>query len=59
LIQRFSEDVDIVLDLCAFEPVLGRNGINRELKALRDAVATHPELTFLSGESKTIVPART
>lgn len=54
LIQRFSEDVDIFLDPRAFDPVLGRNGINRELKALRDAVATHPSLTFLPDESKTI-----
>jgi hypothetical protein len=34
--------------------VLRRNGINRELKTLRDTVATHPELTFLPSESKTI-----
>ena len=54
LIQRFSEDVDIFLDPRAFEPVLGRNGINRELKALRDAVATHPGLAFLPDESKTV-----
>lgn len=54
LIQRFSEDVDIFLDPRAFDPVLGRNGINRELKAMRDAVATHPGLTFLLDESKTI-----
>lgn len=54
LIQRFSEDVDIFLDPRAFAPVLGKNGINRELKALRDAVATHPALTFLRAESTTI-----
>lgn len=54
LIQRFSEDVDIFLDPRAFNPVLGKNGINRELKALRDAVATHPGLTFLPDESTTI-----
>lgn len=34
LIQRFSEDVDIFLDPRAFDPPLGRNGINRELKAV-------------------------
>ena len=38
LIRRFSEDVDIFLDPRAFDPVLGKNGIDRELKRLRDAV---------------------
>jgi hypothetical protein len=54
LIQRFSEDIDIFLDPRAFEPVLGKNGIDRELKALRDAVAAHPALTFVAAESQTI-----
>jgi hypothetical protein len=54
LIRRFSEDIDIFLDPHAFEPVLGRNGVNRELKALRDAVATHPGLTWLQVESRTM-----
>jgi hypothetical protein len=54
LIQRFSEDVDIFLDPRAFDPALGKNGINRELKALRDAIARHPSLRFLPDESTTI-----
>jgi hypothetical protein len=54
LIARFSEDIDIFLDPLAFQPPLGGNGINRELKALRDAVAAHPGLTFLPDESVTI-----
>jgi hypothetical protein len=54
LIQRFSEDVDIFLDPRAFDPPLGTNGINRELRALRDAVASHSGLTFLPAESTTI-----
>lgn len=54
LIQRFSEDVDIFLDPRAFDPALGKNGINRELKALRDAVVGHPSLRFLPDESTTI-----
>src|ERR1700746_168343 len=54
LIQRFSEDVDIFLDPRAFAPALGKNGINVELQALRDAVASHPSLTFLPEESTTI-----
>jgi hypothetical protein len=54
LIQRFSEDIDIFLDPRAFTPVLGKNGIDRELKRLRDAVAADPALTFVAAESQTI-----
>ena len=32
LIQRFSEDIDIFLDPEAFQPALGKNAIDRELK---------------------------
>jgi hypothetical protein len=54
LIQRFSEDIDIFLDPAAFNPVLGKRGIDRELKVLRDAISTHRALTFLPDESQTI-----
>jgi hypothetical protein len=54
LIQRFSEDIDIFLDPLAFKPALGKNGIDRELKKLRDAVGAHPALTFVENESQTI-----
>jgi hypothetical protein len=54
LIQRFSEDVDIFLDPQAFDPALGKNAIDRELKTLRDAVNGHPALTFLKEQSQTI-----
>jgi Nucleotidyl transferase AbiEii toxin, Type IV TA system len=54
LIARFSEDIDIFLDPLAFQPPLGSNGINRELKALRDTITAHPGLTFLPDESVTI-----
>jgi len=54
LIQRFSEDIDIFLDPEAFQPTLGKNTIDRELKKLRDAVGNHPALTFVQGESQTI-----
>lgn len=54
LLQRFSEDIDIFLDPAAFEPVLGKNAIDRELKKLRDAVGAHPALTFVTKESQTI-----
>ncbi|WP_158786834.1 nucleotidyl transferase AbiEii/AbiGii toxin family protein [Granulicella sp. L46] len=54
IIQRFSEDIDIFLDPLAFEPALTKRGIDRELKNLRDAVASHPALEFLPDESRTI-----
>lgn len=54
LIQRFSEDIDLFLDPLAFHPPLGKKGINRELKRLKDAVGEHPALTFLGEESQTI-----
>lgn len=54
LIQRFSEDIDIFLDPAAFNPALGKRGIDRELKALRDAIAEHGALTFIPDESETI-----
>ena len=54
LIERFSEDVDIFLDPAAFDPALGKKGIDRELKKLRDAIGTHPALTFVAKESQTI-----
>jgi|SRR5579863_1557892 len=54
LIQRFSEDIDIFLDPRAFDPALNKRAIDRELKTLRDAVTTHPGLTFVQEESKTI-----
>lgn len=54
LIERFSEDIDIFLDPEAFDPPLGKNGIDRELKRLRDAVKVHPAYEFLPDASKTI-----
>lgn len=54
LIQRFSEDIDIFLDPAAFQPALGKNAIDRELKKLRNAVEQHPALAFVEGESQTI-----
>lgn len=51
LIQRFSEDVDLFVDPKRFEPPLGKNGINRELKVLRDKVAEHPGLTLSGGQA--------
>jgi hypothetical protein len=51
LINRFSEDIDIFLDPKAFDPALGKNGIDRELKKLRDAITDCPALTCLVPES--------
>src|SRR5277367_2068629 len=52
LIQRFSEDIDIFLDPDAFNPKLGKNAIDRELKRLRGAVGAHPGLTFVNEKSQ-------
>jgi len=54
LIQRFSEDIDIFLDPTAFQPPLGKNAIDRELKKLRDSVGQHPALRFVENESQII-----
>jgi hypothetical protein len=54
LIQRFSEDIDIFLDPLSFAPPLGKGGVDRQLKSLREAVASHPGLAFVPGESQTI-----
>lgn len=54
IIQRFSEDIDIFLDPTAFDPPLGKNAINRELKKLRQAIERHPGLKFVGKESQTI-----
>jgi len=54
LIERFSEDLDIFLDPAALDPTLGKKGIDRELKKLKEAVEQHPGLTFLKSESQTI-----
>lgn len=54
LIQRFSEDIDIFFDPTIFQPPLGKNAINRELKTLRHAIEKHPGLKFIEKESRTI-----
>ena len=54
LIQRFSEDIDLFLDPNAFDPELGKKGIDRELKRLRDAVSAHSGLRFVREESQTV-----
>jgi hypothetical protein len=54
LIERFSEDIDLFLDPRAFEPPLGKKGVDRELKRLRDAVESDARLTFSREGSLTI-----
>jgi len=55
LIERFSEDIDIFLDPEAFAPPLGKNGIDRELKKLRDAVKRHPAFTYIKPHKPTTI----
>lgn len=54
LIDRFSEDIDLFVDPNAWEPKLGKNGITRTLRALKDRVEQHPALTYLPDLGQTI-----
>ncbi len=54
LIDRFSEDLDLFLDPQSVSPPLGKKGIDKALKRLRDAVAKHPALTLVAAEGQTI-----
>jgi hypothetical protein len=53
LLERFSEDLDLFVNPGSYTPALGTNGIDRELRRLRDAVADHPGLTFDQDRSRT------
>lgn len=54
LIDRFSEDIDLFVNPELWDPSLSKRGIDRKLRALRDAVKAHPGLTYLDGEGQTI-----
>jgi hypothetical protein len=54
LIDRFSEDVDLFLNPERFTPALSKRGVDRQMKALRDAIDAHPGLQLLPGESHTL-----
>jgi len=54
IVQRFSEDLDLFFDPQAFDPHLGKNGIDRELRNLRQKTEEHPAFTFLQEPSRTI-----
>lgn len=53
LIERFSEDVDVFLNPKSFDPSLGGNGINRELRKVKDAVSSFTGVEYLPEESQT------
>jgi hypothetical protein len=54
LISRFSEDIDLFVNLDSFEPRPGKNKMDRNLKQLSAAVAEHPALEWLKDEGRTI-----
>jgi hypothetical protein len=54
LIARFSEDIDLFVDPSRFDPKLEtKNRVDKALKGLRNAIATHPALDYLTGEGRT------
>lgn len=52
--QQILRRCGYLFDPTAFEPPLGKNAINRDLKKLRQAVECHPGLKFSETESRTI-----
>jgi nucleotidyltransferase AbiEii toxin of type IV toxin-antitoxin system len=54
LLERFSEDLDLFLNPESYDPPLSARGVDRELKGLRDAVASHPGLAHDPDSSRTI-----
>ena len=54
LIRRFSEDIDLFVNPVTDGSLLSKRGIDREMKALRDAVGQHPDLTFDESRSRTV-----
>jgi len=53
LINRFSEDIDLFVNLEKFDPPPGTNKTDRILKELSEEVSEHPALTWLRDESRT------
>ena len=54
LIPRFSEDIDLFVDPEAFDPALtSKKRVDKTLRRLKDAVADHPDLTYVAGEGHT------
>jgi hypothetical protein len=54
LIERLSEDVDLLLVPERFEPRLGRGRVDTELATLTEAIATHPGLELDGGRSERV-----
>ncbi len=55
LIDRFSEDVDLFVDPARFDPPpQSARAVDRELRTLRDRVATHPGLALAPELGQTI-----
>jgi hypothetical protein len=54
LIERLSEDVDLLLVPERFEPRLSRRRVDAELAALTEAIATHPGLELDGGQSERV-----
>jgi len=54
LIERLSEDVDLLVVRERFEPALGRGRVDRELVAMTEAIAAHPGLTLDESRSDRI-----
>jgi hypothetical protein len=53
LITRFSEDIDLFINLTDASPAPGRRARDTVMKGLAQAVATHPALTWLEEEHRT------
>ena len=53
LIERFSEDIDLLVDHTR-EPALGKRAVDRRLKRLAEAVSEHPALSWQREEGRTI-----
>ncbi|MGA9285086.1 MAG: nucleotidyl transferase AbiEii/AbiGii toxin family protein [Solirubrobacteraceae bacterium] len=47
LIKRFSEDIDLFIDLTDMDPQPGRHARDKIMKGLAEKVAEHPALTWL------------
>jgi hypothetical protein len=53
LIERFSEDIDVFIDICGDDPMPGTKSIDTRLRAIRNAIDQHPGLAFSKDQSTT------
>lgn len=54
LIERLSEDIDLLIVPERFEPRLGRKRVDAELAALAEEIATYPGLELDGGQSERV-----